>query len=147
MSDAWTALQSLEREFVADAGEKPAARRRGPKVAKTVERYRVEKHPSRPPVLAEYRSADAEPFRCPKNIVLATATEVHALKQCKFIDLHEAVQKTLGERVPDYHIRTALWWMKHEQLIRHERAMFSPARPAGLRSLVSKKWKALEAEG
>lgn len=140
------ALQSLEREFVADAGEKATSRRRGPKEAKTVEDYRVEKFPSRPAVLAEYRSTDAEPFRCPKDIVFATATAVQDLKQCKFVDLHEAVQKALGERVPDYHIRTALRWMKHEQLIRHERAMFSPAKAGSLKSQATKAWKQLEAE-
>ncbi len=147
IAKALAALQSLERELIADAGERPTARRRGPKAAKTVEDYKVEKFPSRPAVLAEYRSTDAEPFRCPKEIVLATATAVHELKQCKFIDLHEAVQKALGERVPDYHIRTALRWMKHEQLIRHERAMFSPAKVGPLKSRATKAWKRLEAAG
>lgn len=58
-------------------------------------------------VLAAYRSTDTAPFRCPKNIVLAIADAVHDLKQCKFVDLHEAVLKALGEGVPDYHIRIA----------------------------------------
>lgn len=147
LAKALAALQSVERELIAETGERPKARRRGPKVAKTVEDYRVEKIPSRPAVLAEYRSTDAEPFRCPKDIVFATATAVQDLKQCKFVDLHEAVQKALGERVPDYHVRTALRWMKHEQLIRHERAMFSPAKAGSLKSQASKKWKEVEAKG
>ena len=78
--------------------------------------------------------------------MLATADAVHDLKQCKFVDLHEAVQRALGDRVPDYHIRTALRWMKHEQLIRHERAMFSSAKAGSLKSQATKAWKQLEAK-
>jgi hypothetical protein len=147
IAKALTALQSLERELVAMAAEQPTALRRGPKVAKTVEGYRIEKYPSQPPVLAEYRSTEAEPFRCPMDIVLATAEGLQALKLCRFTDLHEAVQKSLGKRVADYQVRTALRWMKHAELIRHERAMFSPSTTGSLKPLVSKAWKQLEAKG
>lgn len=142
---ALTALQVIERSLVPDGEDRPAARRQGPKVAKAVEGYRVERSPDGG-VLAEFRSTGAEPFRCPKQFVDATAAELQRLRQSKFKGLHEAIEEAVGDRVPDYHIRTALRWMKHEGLIRHEKTRFSAATGASLRRAVAAAWKRLESE-
>ncbi|MBL4808634.1 MAG: hypothetical protein JKY43_01075 [Phycisphaerales bacterium] len=146
IAKAMTALNSLEHTAIFDADSHPSRRQRGPKQAHTVEGYRIERN-SDGSVLAEYRSTDAEPFRCPKPIVEATAVELSKLKQSKFIDLFEAIKFAMGERIADYHVRTALRFMKHEGLVLHERARFSPARPGSLRVAVMKVWKKLENEG
>lgn len=146
VAEVFDILLSIEREVIADAGQRSIPRKRGPKDAKTVESYRVETLPSGAPVLAEYRHTDAAPFRCPKDIVMATAVQVNRLGESKFADIHDAVREDLGERVPDYHVRTALRWMKHCGLVRHERARFGPASKKSLKAAVTKAWKELEAQ-
>ncbi len=80
-------------------------------------------------------------------LATATAAAVQALERRKFIHPHEAVLKSPGERAPDDHVRIAPRWMKHEQLMRHGRAMVSPAKTGSLKSRVTKAWKKLEAQG
>ncbi len=80
-----------------------------------------------------------------RTLCSPTADAVRDLEQCKFVDLHEAVQKALGERVPDYHIhRPEVDEARAGSYAMSGRCSASQGRLAEVAT--TKAWKRLEAE-
>jgi hypothetical protein len=76
--------------------------------SRTPKSYRVE---GRPPgeSLAEYREGDPVPFRMPRDSYDALARVMPGLDGfVKYAEIADAVQKRLGEALPEYQIRAIL---------------------------------------
>lgn len=102
----------------------------GPRPARTVQSYVVEQD-RKGWVLAEYRSARPQPFRCPQQ-VFWTCVEViqkSGSQPFKFTELQSQAEKRLGRQEPIYLFRISLRFLLWAKLIQHRQARFWTRRP------------------
>ena len=130
-------LADLEKELeAAHARAEVPPRSGGPRKTEVVSHYRVENgvRGDRSEALAEHRSSGAQPFRCPRRIYEAAARELAGPSEgIDFDDLHERVNKRLGEAIPIYRIRMCLRFWEVAGIIGHWSKVFKPIHHAGTR--------------
>jgi hypothetical protein len=112
------------QDAVGQTPSRPRGQRRG---ANT---YRIERL-SRGLYLAEYRSLERQPFRCPQDTYEAAARVVarHGVP-ASFGELHAEVSKEMSRPQPDYLLRTCLrfWLSSDPPLVHKVRSRYGPAR-------------------
>lgn len=145
-------LSTLEVHLDQIAGSRSGNKDHRPVPAEAVSHYDIEWSRSGE-AIAEHRSTDAEPFRCPVPAFEATVIALHELKTAKFDQVAQKVTEVMGQEPPVYQIRTALRFLKCLGIVSHERARFTVKTPktfrkeaaAGLKSLHSKRLDARHA--
>lgn len=133
-------LDQLDGQITAANAASHAAgrvRATGPRKSEVVSHYRVEpgQRGDRAAALAEHRTSEAQPFRCPWEVYLATAKELAAAPDgIGFDDLHARVNKRLGETVPIYRVRVCLRFWETAGIVEHWLKVFKPIHLVGARS-------------
>jgi len=144
VAEALKALREIEKAIESEDTFRRGSPRKGPKPARAVERYAAEQRDGRW-YLAEFRSSHGQPFRCPRATLDLTAEVLAGMKQARFIELHQAVCQAQGEAVPDFHVRTALRFLKSEKLVEHRSARFAvqTTGPGKWTNKVERAWRRL----
>lgn len=124
---------------VSEAPSRPRGRRRG---ANT---YRIERL-NRGLFLAEYRSLERQPFRCPQD-AYEVAVRIVARQDApkSFGALHGEMNKEVGGPQPDYLLRTCLrFWLSADQpLVQEVRSRYGPVRRSSFARDAHARWAEL----
>ena len=126
--EAMSLLGKAERQFRRDLA---AARKRVPpqtpsRGGSRIVEYRIERVRGEQ-MLAEYRAANPEPYRCPRAIYRATAGVIKATAEpIAFTQIHKSVNRAVGEDQADYRTRVCVRFWEAKGILIHRRAKFTP---------------------
>lgn len=124
---------------VAQAPSRPRGRRHGSNT------YRIERL-NRGLFLAEYRSLERQPFRCPQDAYEAAARIVARQNApTSFGALHGELSKEMGGPQPDYLLRTCLrfWLNTNPPLVQKIRSRYGPVRRSSFARDARARWAEL----
>ena len=115
-----------------------------PKQARAVVGYSIEQ--GRHGIsLAEHRSGDAAPFRCPKSMYDLIAEVINeGPDSFKFNDVYGEVKNRTGEEVPDYQVRVAMRFLTHAGAVKHFRAKFIREEKRSFKRIAKRAWDNLQ---
>jgi len=81
-------------------------------------------------VLTETRPSQNHPYAVSKDAYAVIANSLRELGKPDFRELHGAVERNLGHKVPEYAIRvTVRFWLQAPPLIKRARARYIPTSP------------------
>jgi hypothetical protein len=128
---------------VRNAERRGSEPRKKPKKAVRVIGYAIEEGRFGP-AIAEHRSGNAAPFRCPKDIFELVAQAMdNGPEVQRFSDIYEYVESQIDYQLPDYQARVAIRFLAHRRIVDHARARFSRTGKSKITSAANKAWKDL----
>ena len=136
-----SALSQLQAEHAHIAEQAGLAQGKALRIRNKPKRYEVREIGGEE-FLAEYRQDSSVPFRCPKQVIDATAKVLASSKQpLKFADVEQKVGRDMGELPADYLVRVALRFLVSELgLAEKHRARYTAAEPKTLLKKYETAW-------